>query len=579
MKKLIHQKSAFLLIIFCISVILSISFGYPRIFLNDEWISANQLNHLINGENLLYGYEPYGDSGYANSHGYILSYTLALPIVSIPAYLIFTAFGDHFRLFVNILWLGLIFLTLLIIHGYFPKYAFYKNIPWTYGVFGSSLVLFIMNMWLYKPFLINEYPEMAAITFTNSILFAGSMVLVFLIFQKIFQNNWWSVLGVVSVISGSSFLFWSEVGKDHILTLFLFLISFYFFISWIESGNLLHLVSSYIAIGWVAWVRPDVGSGLFILTILAGIVLTFRKGIRNEVKVFFCSFATLFGAIPLFLNNYGLTRNVFTTPLAMEYQAVSDSSVEVLNEMLATNYYAGFPNLIDLPTAIYHVLFDPVYPYTAGFFQVSPVSFLAVFCIGYLMYHVCKKKQFFDSEYEKLTFIGILFISAGLILPQLNNIIQLGESKGIVPDIRYLSSLYVPMILLGLFFLRKLKLDEPDVKKILESFFWIAIITVPLSFIVFQACIGTHMDIQIQAQQWINYVFLGIVVVALILILTGKLKKEVLHYLLPLLFVSNLIWFIILGFRFTNTIVWEHYHFWLPVTNWTRLIFFRIFPW
>jgi len=579
MKELIHQKSAILLIIFCISFILSISFGYPRIFLNDEWISANQLNHLVYGENLLYGYEPYGDTGYANSHENILSYTLALPIASLPAYLLFTTLSDNFRIFVNILWLALILFTLLFIHLYFPKYTIYKNIPWTYGVFGSSLVLFIMNMWLYRPFLINEYPEMAAITFTNSILFAGSMVLVFLIFQKIFQNQWWSVFGVVSVICGSSYLFWSEVGKDHILTLFFFLISFYFFISWIHSDSLFHLISSYIGIGWVAWVRPDVGSGLFILTILSGIVLTFRKGIRNEFKVFFCSLATLFGAIPLFLNNYGLTGNIFTTPLAMKYQAVSDSSVEVLNEMLATNYYAGFPNLIDLPAALYHVLFDPVYPYTAGFFQVSPISFLAVFCIGYLVYHIAKKKQFFDSEYEKMAFIGILFISMGLILPQVNNIIQLGESKGIVPDIRYLSSLYVPMIMLGLFFLKKLKLDEFDVKKILESFFWITIITVPLSFIVFQAFIGTHMNIQIQAQQWINYVFLGIVVAVLILILAKKVKKDVLHYLLPILLVSNLIWFIILGFRFTNTIVWEHYHFWLPVTNWTRLIFFKIFPW
>lgn len=579
MKSTVHQKTALLLLIFGICFTLSLSFGYPRIFLNDEWISANQLHHLVHGENLLYGYEPYGESAYADSHGNILMYTLALPSASLPTYLLFTALGDHFRLFVNILWLGLILLTLLIIHRFFPKYSIYKNIPWTYGVFGSSLVLFILNMWLYRPFAIDQYPELGAITFTNSVLFAGSMVLAFLIFQKIFQNNWWSVFGVVSIICGSSYLFWSEVGKDHILTLFFFLISFYFFISWIESNCLFHLISSYIGIGWVAWVRPDVGSGLFILTILAGIIITFRKGIRNEFKAFFCSFATLFGAIPLFLNNYGLTGNVFTTPLAMEYQAISESSVEVLNEMLVTNYYAGFPSLLDLPLALYHVLFDPVYPFTAGFFQVSPVSFLAVFCVGYLIYRVCKKKQFFDSEYEKMAFIGILCISIGLILPQLNNIIQLGESKGIVPDIRYLSSLYVPLVLMGLFFLKKLKLDEFDVKKILESFFWIAIITVPLSFVAFQACIGSQLGIQIQTQQWINYVFFGIVVAVLILILAGKLKKEVLHYILPLLLISNLIWFIIFGYRFTNYIVWEHYHFWLPVTNWTRLIFFKIFPW
>ncbi len=56
MKEIVDQKLTLLLIIFCIILILSISFGYPGIYLNDEWISANQLNHLIDGKNLLYGY-------------------------------------------------------------------------------------------------------------------------------------------------------------------------------------------------------------------------------------------------------------------------------------------------------------------------------------------------------------------------------------------------------------------------------------------------------------------------------------------------------------------------------------------
>jgi hypothetical protein len=562
------RKYAILLILFSCCLLLSITFGYPRVYLTDEWISANQLNHLMEGKDLLYGYEPYGGSGYQESHKDILVYTLVLPIVAIPEFLMFTALGDFFRLFVNILWLGLLMLTLLLIHNFYPKYVIYKNIPWTYAVFGSSLVLFILNMWLYTPFSIDKYPEIAAITFTNNILFAGSMVLVFLICQKIFQNQWWSVFGVVSVICGSSYLFWSEVGKDHILTLFFFLISLYFFISWIHSDSLFHLISSYIGIGWVAWVRPDVGSGLFILTILAGIMLTFQKGIRNEIKVFFCSFATLFGAIPLFLNNYGLTGNVLTTPLAIKYQAISDSSVEVLNEMLATNYYAGFPSILDLPVALYHVLFDPVYPFTAGFFQVSPVSFLAVFCIGYLVYHVTIKKQFFDSEYEKMTFFGILFIAIGLILPQLNNVIQLGESRGIVPDIRYLSLLYFPLIILGLFFLKRLEFHEQDLKKTLESFFLIGIVTLPLSFIAIQAdsqvSIGLNRMVQMQIVGWISYVLLGFVVVCIVLIMAKKIDKECLHYILPLLFIANCIWFIIVGFRFAYTL-WEHYNFWLPV--------------
>ena len=123
MKEIIDQKLTLLLIIFCIVFILSISFCYPRIYINDEWISANQLNHLMEGKNLLYGYEPYGEPAYAEAHRDILCYTLALPIISIPAYLLFTGFGDHFRLFMNILWIGLIFLVLLLIHRHFPRYT------------------------------------------------------------------------------------------------------------------------------------------------------------------------------------------------------------------------------------------------------------------------------------------------------------------------------------------------------------------------------------------------------------------------------------------------------------------------
>lgn len=578
MREAIKQKSVFLLIIFCICLILPLSFGYPRIFLNDEWISVNQLNHLMNGKDLLYGYEPYGERGYAEGHDNILSYTLALPIVSIPVYLFFTTLGDNFRLFINILWLGLILFSLLLIHRFFPKYTLYKNIPWTYGVFGSSLVLFIMNMWLYTPFPINQYPEIAAITSTNNILFAGSMVLVFLICQKIFQNDWWSLFGVVSVVCGSSYLFWSEVGKDHIITLFLFLISFYFFISWIESGDLLHLISSYIGVGWVAWVRPDVGSGLLLLSIIAGIILTYDEGIVEEIKTLFCSIGTVFGALPLFINNYALTGDPFVAPIAIRYQEGFSSSVEVLNEMLATNYYAGIPNIAAFPDALFHVLFDPLSPRGAGFFQVSPFSFLALFCIGYFILLIIQKKKFFDNEFEKKAFIGIIFISLGLIIPQINNIIQLGRSSGIVPDIRYLSSLYFPMILLGLFFLKKVKMNEKDVKKTLESFFWIGLFTLPFSLIILQAFIGTRINVQLQIQQWINYVFLIVVCISLILIITKKMKKECLRYILPLMFISNCIWFLIVGYRFTSGI-WQHYHFWLPVTNWTRLIFFKIFPW
>ncbi len=575
------RKPAIIIIIFSCCLLLSLTFGYPRIYLTDEWISANQLNHLVGGKDLLYGYEPYGGTGYQEFHKDILAYTLALPIVSIPAYLLFMALGDHFRLFINLIWFGLIFFILLMIHKFFPKYIVYKHIPWTYVAFGSSLVLFVLNMWLYTPFSIEKYPEVAAIVFTNNLLFAGSMVLAYLIFQKIFANNWWSLFGVVSVIFGSSYLFWSEVAKDHVLVLFLFLISFYFFISWIQSGSLLHLISSYIGIGWVAWARPEVGAGLFILAIITVIILSFREGIQKEIKVFFCSVATLCGAIPLFLNNYGLTGDIFTTPMTLVHHEVSASSTEMLTSQVVSQFQPGASHPLESLQLFYHIFFDPIYPITSGIFQVSPISFLSVFFLILLIIYLVKRKQFFYYEFEKKAAILAGLLSVGIILPYGNNLYGLVNSGGVVPDIRYLSLLYFPLIILGLFFLKKLEFHEPDLKKTLESFFWIGIVTLPLSFIAIQAgshvSIGLNRMVQVQIVGWISYFLLGVVAVSVLLVMAKKMDKESLHYILPLLFIVNCIWFLIVGYRFTYSL-WEHYDFWLPLSNWENLLFFMSFP-
>ena len=70
------------LLIFVSVLLLSITVGYPALYITDEWISADQLNHIIEGRDLLYGYTPYGASDYAASPHAPLCYTLALPAVS-----------------------------------------------------------------------------------------------------------------------------------------------------------------------------------------------------------------------------------------------------------------------------------------------------------------------------------------------------------------------------------------------------------------------------------------------------------------------------------------------------------------
>jgi hypothetical protein len=81
-------------LIFTLVLFLSITIGYPALYLTDEWISANQLNHIVEGKDLLYGYEPYGSSGYKQSHHDTLCYTLALPSLALPAPLLSSDFSS-----------------------------------------------------------------------------------------------------------------------------------------------------------------------------------------------------------------------------------------------------------------------------------------------------------------------------------------------------------------------------------------------------------------------------------------------------------------------------------------------------
>ena len=352
----------------------------------------------------------------------------------------------------------------------------------------------------------------------------------------------------------------------------------YFFISWIHSGSLLHLLSGYIGIGWVAWARPEVGAGLFIIAVVGGIILAYREGIVKEAKTFFCSFSVLFGAIPLFLNNFGVTGNIFTSPMAMGYQRVSVSSVEIVTRQISTQFRFGFSDAGGFLQAIYSIFFNPHQAKTAGIFQVSPISFLAVFFVILFVIFVVKKKKFFCSVLEKKVAILTLLVSIGIFLPYCRSLSMLGNDGGIVPDIRYLSLLYFPLIILGLLFLKKLEFDEQNLKKTLESFFWIGIVILPLSFIVLQACIGNRLVVQLYAVKLITYVLLGIVVVGIVLVIRKKMNKDQLQYILPLLFIANCIWFLIVGYRFPSGI-WAHYHFLLPVSNWARLIILKMFPW
>ncbi|MFA7199482.1 MAG: hypothetical protein WC093_09330, partial [Methanoculleus sp.] len=227
-----------LYLIFTIALLISLLFGYPHLHLTDEWISVNQLNHLVTGDDLLFGYTPYGAAGYAASHHDTLCYTLALPAVSLPAYYLFSLFGDDFRFAVVVLWSALLLALLLMIEFWYPRYARWRGIPWTWAGIISWGILFVLNAALYRPFWfvrgiqpydMKVYPEVAAIVFTNSLAFALLAVVAFLIFREVLGSDRWGFFGLAATVCCSSYLFWSGNAKDHALVALLFAVALYCF--------------------------------------------------------------------------------------------------------------------------------------------------------------------------------------------------------------------------------------------------------------------------------------------------------------------------------------------------------------
>ena len=147
------NRSDIFFTIFIYCLFLSISIGYPQLYITDEWISTNQLEHLINEKDLLHGYTPYGATDYSENRDNILMYSLALPVFSYPIYHLFSLFGDSFRLFIAGLWLILGLFSVLLIEFKYPQFSRYKGIPWTYGALFALFVMGIFNFWLYQDFI------------------------------------------------------------------------------------------------------------------------------------------------------------------------------------------------------------------------------------------------------------------------------------------------------------------------------------------------------------------------------------------------------------------------------------------
>lgn len=475
--ELLIKKNAIPILIFLILLFASLLINRPALYMNDEFITVNQLHQLSIGHQTLINECKYGcyqngtPIAYFTVKHNVLGYTLFLPLLSLPALQFFSLFGDEFRLPIILGWSLIPLLISIIFSIGFPQKSRIIGIPLIYIGAALSMLILMINLYYYHPFpftAIDAPRESGAIIFTNTILGALIGVIIYLISDLIWNNKKISLLCTVCILCCSSYFFWSGTAKDHILMTFMMILVTYFFISSIVTKKNIHRYAGFFCIGLLAFVRPEVGLSIFIGSliflgcerIIDGREISVLKALKNT---FFYSIATICGTIPLFLNNYITTKNFFippfyyylskTAPVGFE-QIMGDIQASDKNEILQTapdtldlSSFSHVPGLIQdyffttspikIAGSFFEILFHPASG-NMSFFAVTPL-----FLAGLILFIWCwvyKRPDFGKTELKIFSlftlFIFFSVLAYGRSLPGIS------ASQGILPDMRYLLPLY-----------------------------------------------------------------------------------------------------------------------------------------
>jgi hypothetical protein len=233
--QILIDKNKFSLLVFFSSLFVFISLAGTRLFFSDEGVIIDQFFNLIHGSLalkfakismvkgvfILVGNNLYG----------IFSYSLL--ILSVPVYYLFSIidflFGVH--LFLLLIWAccGSIIIY-LVAKIWKSKFA---------GSLGSLMILMLMaiNVHLFKPIYFSRWGELLSIEFTNILICAFLVLIIYLFFKELFGNK----IGLFAsffAIMATPISFYAITLKHHSLSLFLTVLAFYFFFKYIKKNKI-----------------------------------------------------------------------------------------------------------------------------------------------------------------------------------------------------------------------------------------------------------------------------------------------------------------------------------------------------
>lgn len=586
-------------LIFLFALFFIITFSNPALFLNDEWITVNQLHQIAEGHQVIVNEGKYGTflngtpGNYFQARNNLLGYNLMLPILSLPTLWFFGLFGDQFRLAIVLLWSLLPVAMAVLIDAYRPQYARWRGIRWTWFVIGAAFVGFLANLLLYYPWPFTEMyapGETAAVIFTNHLIFAALAVMVYLTCRTIFEDTWFSIFGTIACISCSSYIFWAANAKDHILVAALVAAVILFMVRYVRYGGFREAALGFALIGLLAWARPEVGLTVFLTTVAyytLHILVSSRRS--SDSGGFVHSFAaplfTLIGAVPLLLNNFYVTGNPLV-PAFYVYekqltQIAADPGAGVIGAdaignisqsvpapsgglegffNVVTNHFA--PSWSTLFGDIVGILFAP----ESGNMSLVAVSPLIVFALIALPLVFWRYPERFNRT-DRMLVLLLASVGVAIWLAYLRSLHGLNTSHGIIPDIRYLVPFYLPAGILGLFAVRKLLEDTRTRIGAVCSILAATLITplLILSIMIFQPYGGAYLGYTTFFSH-LTYVVLSVTLVSLITQFLGIMRKGWIYIAIAMLIAVPLGWQIMMLFLYSIA-KFNGYELWIPVVE------------
>jgi len=253
------------IILFLIAFVFLISMWDIRIFLQDEKPLVNQLVNLEYGSLSLDRIKiPLGAAWSFEKDGATYSvYSHAVPVFAMPFYL--TLYFISF--FIDIVVFFALFWSLLIVLLGYSLARKFNNVNILNLCIVISLFILGLNLFLYKPVSFDAWGELISIQFFNIFITSMGVVLMYQLFRAIFNENSGLFAAIVFLFT-TPYSFWGVGVKEHALSIFLSLASFFFFYNYLTVCNPRFVYLAYGLSGVIAWGRIFDALPLFFLCTL-----------------------------------------------------------------------------------------------------------------------------------------------------------------------------------------------------------------------------------------------------------------------------------------------------------------------